>query len=105
MARISSAFFIISLLGYYILKLLNFKRGNVVKFHVITGWIAILLMGLATIMKFGQTDIIKYIIFTLIMSFIGISGFLTNKINMKYKKAHIYSTILFFIYLVLIIIF
>ncbi|MGL4990336.1 MAG: hypothetical protein ACRC57_04090 [Sarcina sp.] len=105
MARISSVFFMISLLGYYMLKLLNLKRCKVIKFHVITGWISIIIMGLATIMKFGQLDIVKYIVFTIIMITIGITGYLTHKIDIKYKKTHIYSTILFFIYLITIIIY
>lgn len=105
MARISSVFFMISLLVYYVGKLLNKKKKRYVSFHIITGFISVFVMLLASITTLGQTDFLKYAIFAIIMLGIGITGYLTYKVNMKYKKIHINTMVVFFIYLALIIIF
>lgn len=105
MYRISSMFFMISLLVYYIPKVLKMKKGKYLNLHIITGWIAIIAMVIATIFKFGQADLMKYVIFTIIMLSIGVTGYLTNKISLRYKATHIGSMFMFFVYLALIIIF
>lgn len=99
MERISSSFFMLSLLMYYIPKLFKLKKSRYVIFHIFTGSISIITMITAFILKIGQDDFIKYIGFSIIMILIGITGYLLRKKPKLYRKLHIIFTISFFVYL------
>ncbi len=75
MERLSSLLFMISILVYYIPKLLRVKKFNFRKAHIVIGGISVIAMCLALIQKIGSEDFIKYIGFTLIMLAIGITGY------------------------------
>ena len=103
MERISSSLFCLSLLAYYIPKLLKAKKKVYVKIHMALGTVSVLFMIVALLSKIGQTDFIKYIGFTAIMLAIGITGAVMKKNYKMYRIIHIASTISFFIYLPLAI--
>lgn len=104
MSRISSMFFLLSLIFYYIPKFLRFKKFKFVKAHIFLGSISVIAMCIAFIQKIGQEDFIKYIGFSIIMILIGISGYFTIKNRKKFRNLHITSIISFFVYLISIII-
>ncbi|MBM6819593.1 hypothetical protein H6A19_09650 [Clostridium saudiense] len=99
MERISSMFFCLSLIVYYVLKLLKVKRKIYLKAHISLGAISVLAMVGELINRFGQEGFIKYIGFSVIMLAIGITGMVMKKNYKLYKKIHIIFTIGFFIYL------
>ncbi|MBC5629353.1 hypothetical protein H8S20_10670 [Clostridium sp. NSJ-6] len=99
MERISSSFFMLALLMYYIPKIFKLKKSRYVKLHIFTGSISIITMITAFVLKIGQDDFIKYIGFSIIMILIGITGYLFKKNPRLYRKLHIISTISFFAYL------
>ena len=100
MERLSSLLFMLSLLIYYIPKLLRIKKFNFRKAHIALGGMSVIAMCIALIQKVGNEDFIKYIGFTLIMLAIGITGYFFKE-NRKgvARKLHIISTIGFFVYL------
>ena len=100
MERLSSLLFMVSLLVYYIPKLLRIKKFNFRKAHIALGGMSVIAMCIALIQKIGNEDFIKYIGFTLIMLAIGITGYFFKE-NRKgiARKLHIISTIGFFVYL------
>ena len=99
MERISSMFFCLSLIVYYVLKLLKVKRKVYLKAHIILGTISILAMLGELINRFGEQGFIKYIGFSVIMITIGVTGIIMKRNYRLYKKLHIIFTIGFFIYL------
>lgn len=100
MERLSSLLFMVSILVYYIPKLLRIKKFNFRKAHIVIGGISVIAMCLALIQKIGSEDFIKYIGFTLIMLAIGITGyFFKENRRGATRKLHIASTIGFFVYL------
>lgn len=99
MERISSSFFMLSLLFYYVPKIFKIKRVNFIKAHIFLGTISVIAMCIALIQKIGQDDFIKYVGFTGIMISIGVTGYFSTKKPSIYKKSHLVSTIGFFIYL------
>lgn len=99
MERISSSFFMLSLLFYYVPKIFKIKKINFIKVHICLGSISVLAMCLALIQKIGQDDFIKYIGFAGIMIAIGLTGYFSTKKPKLYKKAHLICTIGFFAYL------
>lgn len=99
MERISSSLFMVSLILYYVPKVLRFKKTIYIKAHITIGAISILAMFIALIQRIGQADFIKYIGFTIIMILIGITGYLIKKNPRIYRKLHFIFTILFFVYL------
>ena len=99
MERISSMFFCLSLLIYYILKLFKVKRCIYIKSHMLLGAISVIAMASQLFFKIGQEGFIKYIGFTTIMLAIGITGAFMKRNYRLYKKLHIIFTISFFIYL------
>lgn len=103
MERISSTLFCLSLLVYYIPKLLKVKKSKYVKVHVILGSISIIAMIISFITRIGQESFFKYCGFTLIMILIGITGFLMKNRYMKYRKLHILFMFSFFVYLYMVI--
>lgn len=103
MERISSTFFLIALLVYYIPKLFKVKKSKYVKFHVGAGIISFIAMILALIQKIGEHDFVKYCGFTASIFFIVITGFLIKKNRSTYRILHIIFTVLFFVYLYVII--
>ena len=104
MCRISSVFFLLSLIFYYVPKALKLKKFKFVKVHIFLGSISVIAMCSALIEKIGQQDFLKYIGFSIVMLLIGISGYLTIKNRKKFRKLHIMSMLSFFIYLVTIIV-
>lgn len=104
MSRISSMFFLLSLIVYYVPKIFKIKKFNFIKVHIILGSISVGAMCIALIQKIGQVDFLKYIGFTAIMLLIGWTGYIAIKKKKKYKKIHLASAISFFVYLALIII-
>lgn len=103
MERISSAFFMLALLAYYIPKLFKMKKSSYVKAHIALGSISVITMVAALISKIGQVDFVKYIGFTIIMLSIGVTGYLINKNHKRYRVLHIVFTISFFVYLYLVV--
>ena len=99
MERIASMFFSLSLIVYYVLKLLKVKRKVYLKAHIILGTISILAMLGELINRFGEQGFIKYIGFSVIMITIGVTGIIMKRNYRLYKKLHIIFTIGFFIYL------
>lgn len=99
MERISSMFFCLSLIVYYILKLLKVKKKVYVKTHIILGSISVVVMIGELINRIGQEGFIKYIGFSVIMLGIGITGVVMKNNYKLYKKLHIIFTIGFFVYL------
>lgn len=99
MERISSLFFMVALILYYIPKILKVKKSRYVKIHIFTGSISIIAMIIALILKIGQADFIKYIGFSIIMILIGVTGYFFKKNPKLYRKLHVISTISFFVYL------
>lgn len=99
MERISSMFFCLSLIVYYILKLLKVKKKVYVKTHIILGSISVVAMIGELINRIGQEGFIKYIGFSVIMLGIGITGVVMKNNYKLYKKLHIIFTIGFFVYL------
>ncbi|SCJ97710.1 Uncharacterised protein [uncultured Clostridium sp.] len=99
MERISSSFFMLSLLMYYIPKIFKIKKLRYVKLHIFTGSISIITMVTAFVLKIGQDDFIKYIGFSIIMILIGVTGYLLKNNPKLYRKLHVISTISFFVYL------
>ncbi len=99
MERIASMFFSLSLIVYYVLKLLKVKRKVYLKAHIILGAISILSMLGELINRFGEQGFIKYIGFSVIMITIGVTGIIMKRNYKLYKKLHIIFTIGFFIYL------
>ncbi|MGL5415063.1 MAG: hypothetical protein ACRDAU_05340 [Clostridium sp.] len=105
MSRISSIFFIISLLSYYILKTWKKRRDTFLNIHIGSGIISGVIMGIVFIQSLlSKENILKYFGFTIIIVLIITTGFL-RKNNYRYKKWHIITMIMFFIYLIFIIVF
>lgn len=104
MSRISSMFFLLSLIFYYVPKLLKLKKFKFVKAHILLGSISVVAMCIALIQKIGQEDFIKYIGFSVVMLLIGISGYFTIKNRKRFRNLHIVSMFSFFVYLIMIII-
>ncbi|NLK94834.1 MAG: hypothetical protein GX275_06545 [Clostridiales bacterium] len=105
MERISSMFFLISLLIYFIPKLFKVKKSKYINLHIGAGIISLIAMILALVKRIGQYDFIKYCGFTAIILFIAITGFLIKKNPRIYRILHIILTILFFVYLFITITF
>ncbi len=99
MERISSSFFMLALIMYYIPKILKVKKSKYVKVHIFIGSISIIAMIVGLISKFGQDDFLKYIGFSIIMILIGITGYFFKNNPKLYRKLHVISTISFFVYL------
>lgn len=99
MERISSMFFCLSLLIYYILKLFKVKRRIYVKTHIFLGTVSVIAMIAELVIRIGQEGLVKYIGFTAIMIAIGITGAFMKRNYKLYKKLHIIFTIAFFVYL------
>ena len=99
MERISSMFFCLSLLVYYVLKLLKVKRKVYLKTHIILGSISVVAMIGELINRIGQEGLIKYIGFSVIMIANAITGMIMKKDYKLYRKLHIIFTIGFFVYL------
>lgn len=99
MERLSSTFFMVALILYYVPKNFKMKKKIYLKAHIITGLISIMAMIFAFIKRIGQADFIKYIGFTIIMILIGLSGYFINKNSKLYRNMHIVFTITFFGYL------
>ena len=99
MERISSMFFCLSLLTYYLLKLFKVKKSIYLKAHIALGSISVLAMIAELILRIGQEGFIKYIGFAVIMIIIGATGVMMKNNYKLYKRIHIIFTIGFFIYL------
>lgn len=99
MERISSIFFCLSLLIYYILKLCKVKKCIYIKAHIFLGAISVIAMTSQLFLRVGQEGFIKYIGFTAIMLAIGITGAFMKRNYKLYKILHITFTIGFFVYL------
>ncbi|CUO96490.1 hypothetical protein H8S10_04860 [Clostridium sp. NSJ-49] len=99
MERISSSFFMLALILYYIPKILKIRKNKYIKAHIAIGSVSILAMIIALIQKFGQPDFIKYIGFSIIMILIGLTGYFFKNNPKLYRKLHIIATLSFFVYL------
>lgn len=105
MSRISSMFFILALMVYYMPKFLGKKNKTFIKIHIACGIISTIAMGIAFVQAVGTTELLKYVGFTIIMLAITVTGYLIKKKSCVYRRLHIVATLLFFIYLVGIIVF
>ena len=92
-----------ALLIYYIPRMMNKKSKFLRNTHNVLGSLAILGMLGETIMKFGTPSFMKYLGFSAVMLFIGITGYLMTKAK-NMRRWHIIATLSFFAYLALIII-
>lgn len=100
MSRISSMFFMISLLIYYIPKLFKVRKPIFLKFHIGAGIISTLAMfgALVQAVVSGE-EIIKYLGFSVVMLLISGTGYFIKKNYKLNRKLHIVATISFFAYL------
>lgn len=99
MERVSSSLFMLSLIVYYIGKVIKIKKFNYIKSHIFLGTISVLAMVGALIERIGQPDFIKYIGFALIMILIWLTGYFIRKNKRKYRYIHIVGVLSFFVYL------
>lgn len=100
---ISHTCFFGALLVYYIPKMMNKKSKFLRNAHIVLGTLAILGMLGETMMKFGTSSFMKYVGFSAVMIFIGVTGYLMTKTR-NMRLWHIIATLSFFAYLALIII-
>ena len=105
MHRAASSLFMAALILCFAARIFKGNRKNLIRAHIITGAlsIAILIVNMFTMLL--DTAAIKYIGFLLIFISIAITGFIIKKNRKLYRKLHILSTVLFPVYLILIIIF
>lgn len=104
MSRVSSIFFMISLISYYVLKKSKERKKLILDIHIGTGIISGIMMFIALFQSIVYKEsIMKYLGFSIIMALIIITGLLRKK-DFKYRKSHAITTILFFIYLLTIIV-
>lgn len=99
MTRLSSMFFMLSLLSFYIPKIFKIKNKKFINFHIVMGIMSFISMLVVFIRSIGTEDFIKYLGFTLILIGILISGYF--KRNKKAGKIHLIITIGFFLYLII----
>lgn len=99
MEKLSSSLFMLSLIVYYVGKIIKVKKINYIKSHIFLGTISVLAMIGALVERIGQADFIKYIGFALIMVLIGGTGYFIRKSKRKYRMLHILGVFLFFVYL------
>ncbi|MEF9935070.1 MAG: hypothetical protein RR898_07025 [Clostridium sp.] len=104
MTRLSSIFFLIALLAYYLPVVFKCKRSIYGKIHVYSGIASLITMVIAVLMAIGTDSFLKNLGFAIILAIIVITGFLLKDKKGIYRKLHIISTIGFFIYLAGIII-
>ena len=100
--KMSSMLFMISVILYYVPKFLKLKCfASCVKAHIVLGTISISCMIIEFITKIGQPEAFKYLGFELIMTGIGVTGYLLKKVRLSklYRRAHLYLTMGFFVYL------
>lgn len=103
MSRISSMFFMASLLVYYIPKLMKKQSKSFIKAHITLGALSFIAMVCEMIMNFGNVEFFKYVGFSIVLGIIVITGALIKKNRKLYGKLHGLATISFFIYLFFII--
>lgn len=99
MSRISSMFFILALILYYVPKVFKIKNKIFSKIHIVAGLISIVSMLIAFALTIGGDDFIKYLGFSTIMIGIGVSGYLIRKNELLNRKLHLTFTLAFFVYL------
>ncbi|MEF9951989.1 MAG: hypothetical protein RR840_03705 [Clostridium sp.] len=104
MTRISSLFFLVALLAYYLPVLFKYRRPIFGKIHVYSGVASLVTMAFGLVMSFGTESIIKYSGFTAIILGIVATGFLMKDKKGVYRTLHIVFTLGFFAYLTAIII-
>lgn len=100
--KMSSMLFLISVILYYVPKLLKLKCfASCVKAHIVLGAVSIICMIIEFIGKIGSPEAFKYLGFALIMVGIGVTGYLLKKVrgNKLYRGSHLALTIGFFVYL------
>lgn len=99
MSRISSMFFILALIVYYVPKFINKKNKVCLSLHKIFGVISAVAMSVMVVNRVGTEDFIKYLGFAAIIILICITGILIKKDRKTQLKAHGILTIGFFVYL------
>lgn len=104
MSRISSLFFIISLLIYYIPKLFNFKKQIFLKLHIGAGLLSTLAMIVALVQAIvSKGDVFKYLGFSIVMVLISATGYFIKKNYKNSRILHIGATVSFFAYLFIVV--
>lgn len=104
MSRISSMFFMISFLIYYIPKLFKVRKPIFLKLHIGAGIISTLAMFGALIQAIAlKGDIVKYLGFSIVMLLISGTGYFIKKNYKLNKRLHIVATLSFFVYLFIVI--
>lgn len=104
LTRLPSIFFIISLLFYYVPKIMRKPNRRFTQLHILTGGMAIFLTLLVMCIQIGTVGWTKYIGFSAIMLGIGLTGVGLLKGKSQMRKYHKWGTIGFFLYLILIIV-
>ena len=99
MLRLSSMFFMLSLLSFYLPKMFKIKNKRFLNFHIAMGIMSFITMGVVFIQSIGTPEFLKYLGFTLILLGILVSGYF--KRNKKAGKIHLIITIVFFLYLII----
>lgn len=99
MVRISSMFFMLSLLICYVPKIFKVKNKIIINTHIVTGLISVGAMLIALFASIGSKDLVKYLGFSAIMIGILVSGYLSQKKIKRNRKIHIGFTLGFFVYL------
>lgn len=104
MTRLSSLFFLVALLAYYLPVLFRYRRPIFGKIHIYSGVASLVTMAIGLIMSFGTESVVKYSGFTAIILAIVATGFLMKEKKGIYRILHIIFTLGFFAYLTAIII-
>lgn len=105
MHKIACFLFMAALILCFAARIFKKNRRSLIKAHIISGALSLLISIANMSIKIFSTAALKYIGFLLIFISIAITGNMIRRNRRLYRKLHIISTILFPIYLILIIIF
>lgn len=97
--RLPSIFFMLALAFYYIPKLFKQYRPLYRKAHTLMGGLSAFTMLIAMFLQIGTPKLGKYIVFTIVMGLITLTGALLPKKGRGMRKLHLLSTIGFFVVL------
>lgn len=89
MIRLSSMFFMISLIFFVLFKAMPKQKKIWMKLHEITGVISAVLMCTYTLNLGRKTEFIKYAIYSIFLIGILITGYIRGKNKYVHKRTHL----------------
>lgn len=89
MIRVSSIFFMISLIFFELFKAMPKQKKIWMKLHEITGVISAVLMCTYTFNFFNKTEFMKYVVYSLFLIGIIITGYMRGKNKYVHKRTHL----------------